>query len=77
MLWVDEQGHTSWLWLLDPIDEDTTRLVTRVRMRYQWLRPEIAFDLLVEFGDLVMMRKCMVGIKERAEALAGYPLQSP
>ena len=77
MLWVDEQGHTSWLWSLDPIDEDTTRLITRVRMRYQWLRPEIAFDFLVEFGDLVMMRKCMLGIKERAEALAAYPLQSP
>lgn len=69
MLWVDDQGQTSWLWLLDPVDGDTTRLITRVRMRYQWLHPGIAFDLLVEFGDLVMMRKCMLGIKERAEGL--------
>jgi hypothetical protein len=77
MVWVDDQAHTSWLWLLDPIDEGSTRLITRIRMRYQWLRPDIAFDLLVEFGDLVMMRKCMLGIKERAEALAHHPLQSP
>ena len=74
MLWVDDEGRTSWLWLLDPLDETSTRLITRVRMKYQWLRPAIAFDLLVEFGDLVMMRKCMLGIKERAEALAAHPL---
>ena len=77
MLWVDDQGHTSWLWLLDPVDQISTRLITRIRMQYQWLRPAIVFDLLVEFGDVVMMRKCMLGIKERAEALAGYPLESP
>lgn len=77
MVWIDDRGHTSWLWLLDPIDERSTRLITRVRMRYQWRRPEILFDLLVEFGDIVMMRKCMLGIKERAEALADHPLESP
>ena len=76
MVWVDDRGHTSWLWLLDPIDECSTRLITRVRMRYQWLRPAILFDLLVEFGDIVMMRKSMLGIKERAEALADHPLES-
>ena len=62
---------------LDPVDQISTRLITRIRMQYQWLRPAIVFDLLVEFGDVVMMRKCMLGIKERAEALAGYPLESP
>jgi hypothetical protein len=77
MVWVDDQGHTSWLWLLDQIDQTSTRLITRIRMQYQWLRPTIAFDLLVEFGDVVMMRKCMLGIKERAEVLAGHPLDSP
>lgn len=25
------------------------------------------FDLLVEFADIVMIRKCMLGIKQRAE----------
>jgi hypothetical protein len=27
----------------------------------------ILFDLLVEFTDIIMMRKCMLGIKRRAE----------
>lgn len=76
MVWRDDEGHTSWLWLLDSLDEQTTRLTTRIRMRHQWFRPEIVFSLIVEFGDLVMMRKCMLGIKERAEGLVGRPMQS-
>ena len=35
-------------------------------MRYQWLSPTILFDMLVEFTD-IMMRKMLLGIKERAE----------
>jgi hypothetical protein len=27
----------------------------------------IVFDLLVEFADIVMMRKCLLAIKQRAE----------
>jgi hypothetical protein len=77
MVWTNESGHASWLWLLDPVDEQTTRLITRVRMNYQWFHPAIAFDLLVEFADLPMMRKCMLGIKERAEGLAGHSLDHP
>ncbi len=77
MVWIDDAGHSSWLWLLDPIDETSTRLITRVRIRYQWFRPRLGFDLLVEFGDIVMMRKCMLGIKVRSEALARHPLESP
>jgi len=76
MLWRDDRRSTSWLWLLEPVDKTTTRLITRVRMRYQWTRPAILFDLLVEFGDIVMMRKSMLGIKQRAEALAAHPAES-
>lgn len=36
MLWWDKQGGASWLWALDSIDEDRTRLITRVRVRYAW-----------------------------------------
>ena len=77
MVWVDDQGRTSWLWLLDQVDEGTTRPITRVRMRYRWLHPDVVFDLLVEFGDLAMMRKSMLGIRNRAAALARHALQSP
>ncbi|MFZ5821438.1 MAG: hypothetical protein ACOYYJ_16195 [Chloroflexota bacterium] len=43
--------------------------MTRVRMKCLWNSPAALFNLLVEFGDLPMTRKCLLGIKERAEAL--------
>jgi len=67
MLWWDDKGGTSWSWGLYPVDEAHTRLITRVRKRYQWLSPSILFDMLVEFTDIIMMRKSMLGIKVRAE----------
>lgn len=71
--WDDKTQDTTWMWALDPVDEQRTRLVTRVRMRYRWTRPSILFGLLVEFADLVMMRKCLLGIKQRTESLAATP----
>ena len=38
-------------------------------MRYRWTRFALLFSLLVEFTDIVMMRKCLLGIKRRAEQL--------
>jgi hypothetical protein len=67
MLWWDRKGRSSWAWGLYPGDEAHTRLVTRVRMRYKWLSPLILFDMLVEFTDIIMLRKTLLGIKERAE----------
>jgi len=43
--------------------------VTRVRIKYLWNSPAALFNLLVEFGDLPMMRKCLLGIKECTEKL--------
>jgi hypothetical protein len=57
----------SWSWSLYAVAEAHTRLITRERMRYQWLSPTILFDMLVEFTDIIMMRKMLLGIKERAE----------
>ncbi len=70
MLWGDAGGETTWVWGLSPIDATHTRLITRVRMNYHWLSPTIVFALLVEFTDIIMMRKCLLGIKRRAERLA-------
>ncbi|MFZ5821256.1 MAG: hypothetical protein ACOYYJ_15275 [Chloroflexota bacterium] len=70
ILWNDQEGDTTWFWGLYPDGENRTRLVTRVRMKYHWNSPAALFNLLVEFGDLPMMRKCLLGIKERAEAMA-------
>lgn len=69
MLWWDGVGHTTWLWSLQQVAPGRTRLVTRVRMRYRWAHPSILFALLlIEPWDFPMMRKCMLGIKRRAES---------
>jgi hypothetical protein len=67
MLWWDNKGDSTWYWGLFPCEENQTRLITRVRTHYHWTSPMILFDLLVEFTDIIMMRKCMLGIKRRAE----------
>jgi hypothetical protein len=73
MIW-GAPGEMSWLWYLDPVAPGKTRLLTRIRIRYDWTQPSIAFFLLTDVGDIVMMRKCLLGIKERAESLgSGQP----
>ncbi len=67
MLWGSKTGDSIWYWGLEPVNSGHTRLITRVRMRYHWTSPALLFDLLVEFADIVMMRKCLLGIKRRSE----------
>ena len=71
MLWWDGKGGMSWVWGLYPVDEARTRLITRVCLHYDWRSSSILFHMLVEFTDIVMMRKSMLGIKERAERIGG------
>jgi hypothetical protein len=69
--WSDRKGMSTWAWGLYPAEGGRTRLITRVRTRYQWTKPAILFSLLlVEPWDFPMMRKCMLGIQRRAQALA-------
>jgi len=52
-------------------DELCPRPITRLRSRYAWIKPTIVTELiLMEIGDPFMMRKCLLGIKQRAEQLA-------
>jgi hypothetical protein len=67
ILWVDKDGRATWLWYLYPVDENHTRLLTRLRTKYVWKGFWIIYYLLYDFGDIVMMSKCMKGIKKRAE----------
>ncbi|MEV5965961.1 hypothetical protein AB0L70_29610 [Kribbella sp. NPDC051952] len=70
LLWGDKAGHTTWLWYLEPVGSEGSRLRTRVRTHYRWTHPTILFSLLlVEPFDFPMMRKCMLGIKQRAETV--------
>jgi len=67
MLWWDEKGDTTWVWEIHPEGEGNARLITRVRVKYRLFSPAILFNLLIEFFDILMMRKSMLGIKKRAE----------
>jgi hypothetical protein len=68
LLWGDKAGYTTWLWILEPAGPQASRLLTRVRTHYRWTHPTILFSLLlVEPFDFPMMRKCLLGIKQRAE----------
>ena len=72
MLWVGaDSAATSgtWIWGLYPVDENHTRLVTRLRGKYNWKSPWIVLLLIVDTFDIIMMRKCLLGIKKRAESL--------
>lgn len=77
MLWIGDYEENAkatdgtWVWGLYPLDEQRTRLVTRLRGRYHWFSPWILLMLVVDVGDIIMMRKCMLGIKQRSEVLAG------
>jgi hypothetical protein len=67
MIW-GTPGDTSWAWVLDPQPDGTTRLISRVRSRYRWLSPSIAFSMLLEFADIWMMRRMLLNLRERVEA---------
>lgn len=71
ILWWDRKGNGTWGWYLREFDNGRTRLVTRLRTRYDLSFPWVIYYFIYDFGDIVMMRKCMLGIKERAEQNKG------
>jgi len=79
MLW--EKASGTWLWLVEPAGPGRARLITRMRGRYRWTRPTIVTELiLMEIADPFMMRRCLLGIKQRAERLAAQqrrPIAGP
>jgi hypothetical protein len=59
----------SWGWRLIPLANGQTRLISRMYTRYDWRRPGAMITvMLMEFGDYPMMRRMLLGIKDRAEA---------
>jgi len=69
MLWWDVKGEYSWEWLLEPVD-GRTRLIQRLRVtRHPWT-PKMLYELVAANGDVVMQRKLLRGVKQRAERLA-------
>jgi hypothetical protein len=68
LLWA--KPDSTWSWTLSPVDSDRTRLVTRIRVAYDWTHPlgAVVGVVLLEFGDFAMIRRMLRGIKSRAEA---------
>lgn len=56
----------SWSFVLDPLDQQRTRLITRNRAPGNRLRSRLQWELLLP-GAFLMMRKMLLGIKKRAE----------
>jgi len=66
-------GGNTWVFCLYPQPDGTTRLITRLRVRYQHGFPDILPWLMLDTGEIVMMRRCLLGIRERAEVYAQTP----
>jgi hypothetical protein len=54
----------TWVWGLYPENDSHTRLVTRLR----WHASSVHTRVMLDLFEIVMMRKCMLGIKQRAES---------
>ncbi len=64
----EETGSISWTFVLEPIDETSTRLITRVRTWHKHLVTRLMQELIwhpIHFG---MQRKQLLNLKQRVEA---------
>lgn len=68
MIW-GTPGDTTWAWQLEERPDGSTRLIARVRSRYRWFSPSVAFSLLLEFADVWMMRKMLLNLRARSEGV--------
>jgi hypothetical protein len=69
-------GTWSWSFLLEPVEGERTRLITRNRMPVHRPADRIRLELMLP-GAFLMMRKMLLGIRERAERLAREQARSP
>lgn len=71
VLWWDRKGEYTWEWTLEPVAPGSTRLVSRLRATYPpLLSARTIYTAVATAGDIVMMRRCLLGIRDRAEAAA-------
>jgi hypothetical protein len=69
VLWLRNHWCSiSSVYILDPIDERTTRLIVRVRARFARRLGVLFFYPIFEVGDFLCMRKQLLNIKLRAES---------
>jgi hypothetical protein len=77
LLW--RKPDSIWSWVLRDLGGGRTRLVTRIHALYDWSHPVDALlfgVVLLEFGDFPMMRRMLLGIKQRTEKTSQTALAS-
>ena len=70
LIWLgsEDMDPGAFTWALYPVDEDRTRLVSRIRWTYHPASIGIfALELFTEFADHVAVRKILQGVKQRVE----------
>lgn len=65
----NDEGTWSWTWTLEPL-LDRTRLVSRTRMTFTSLANRVGTQVLMLPASLVMERKMLLGLRDRAEGNA-------
>ncbi len=71
VLHIEDEGvNVSWSYLLEPLDRRGTRLILRIRTWLAVTPQVVPLLLIMDPGEFWMVRKHLLGIKERAEALA-------
>jgi hypothetical protein len=66
----------TWLWYVQPVDANTSRLIVRHRVAFPTDAPRLAITLVFDAG-FVMERAMMLGIQGRAEGIIPAPLEEP
>lgn len=70
LIWRGEEEELPgvFTWALYPIDENQTRLISRIRWSYHWSESSIlALEVFTEFTDHIAVRKILQGVKDRVE----------
>jgi hypothetical protein len=72
VLHIQEPGvHVTWSYLLEELGWRRTRLVLRVRTWLEITPQIVPLLVLMDPGEFLMVRKHLLGVKARAEALVG------
>ena len=67
-IWSGKPADGGFTWALHPIDENHTRLVSRIRWSHHWSPPsQLTLDIFTEFTDHLAVRKILEGVKGRVE----------
>jgi hypothetical protein len=64
----DAAGGMIWEFVLEPVDETSTRLITRTRATYDGLALGLLFNLFWHPAHFAMQRKQLLNLKRLVEA---------